>query len=148
MRIIPPISHSFDLTDSCDEDRAISREEAMALRDIFRDEPYDDEAPELDDAVYGPSLDDETWWAEATRVASEAPSPVKLLDFKHIAPGHSVALVENERPIGASFRYLVIAYEDGTQVDFVGSDSLATAEMILRHTVAPFPVVREGGASW
>jgi hypothetical protein len=132
-------------------DSDASAEEIETLRNIMRsDDIPPDECPELpDDVCFDPSDQDVCWWVEQ----SNSPTPgeptastVKLLDFRHLGPGRSVALVENEHPVELEYRYLVIAYADGAQVDFVGSDSYPTAEMIFRHTVKPLPGAREAVA--
>jgi hypothetical protein len=110
------------------EDSDATREQLQALREIMRqDSPAFDEPPTLDD-VFGPSDADAAWWLEQ----SNSPT-VKLLDFRHLGPHRSVALMENEHPVEADFRYLVIAYAAGEQVDYVGKDCLGDAEALFRY---------------
>lgn len=134
------------------QDSEATRDELEILRNIMRsDRPYYDEAPELPDTFdFEPEPADRVWWSSETgggfiEGEPDPDSAIKLLKFQHVGPGRSVALVENERPVLDQYRYLVIAYADGSQVDFVQSDSLPTAKAVFAHAVAPLPgpVARE-----
>ncbi len=103
---------------------------------MMRDE---DEFPAIDD--HAPS--DELWWSQQGTSCLESESPadraLKLLDFRHVTPQISVALVENEHWTGPDYPYFVLRYRPDGLVAVQGSDTLDTARWLFDHWTTPLP---------
>jgi hypothetical protein len=115
------------------QDSDATAEELESLRQWMQSDALTLEHDELD----------ELWWATESGggyLDGEAPPAepsVKLLDFRHVNASQSIALVENERPQGAEFRYMLLRYRPDGLTSFQGFDCKGDAEFMLWHLTTP-----------